>query len=90
VSQYCLLNAALMGERGKESRSRSSRVWSLKFGAGCFVVVEGEITHNFSTQVAEAVQRIMNTQVFEVHNIAVVDDLFRSVRRYCFFLGRFL
>jgi uncharacterized membrane protein len=79
----------LSWERGKESRSRSSRVWSLKFGAGYFVVVEGEIAHNFSTQVAEAVQRIMNTQVFEVHNIAVV-DLFRSVRRYCFFLGRFL
>jgi uncharacterized membrane protein len=41
-----------MGERGKESRSRSSRVWSLKFGVGYFVVVEGEIAHNFSTQVA--------------------------------------
>lgn len=79
----------LSWERGKESRSRSSRVWSLEIGAGYFVVVEGEIAHNFSTQVAEAVQRIMNTQVFEVHNIAVV-DLFRSVRRHCFFLGRFL
>jgi uncharacterized membrane protein len=79
----------LSWERGKESRSSSSRVWSWKFGVGYFVVVEGEIAHNFSTQVAEAVQSIMNTQVFEVHNIAVV-DLFRSVRRYCFFLGRFL
>lgn len=77
----------LSWERGKESRSRSSRVWSLEIGAGYFVVVEGEIAHNFSTQVAEAVQRIMNTQVFEVHNIAVV-DLFRSVRQTSLFLPR--
>lgn len=44
----------------------------MKFGAQYFVVVEGEIAHNFSTQVAEAVQRIMNTQVFEVHHMELL------------------